>query len=81
MHIPIPFAPLFSIMDGISWESMQRSTTLLTAKQPCHKSIPIQQEEAESRAIENVAFAPRHPSSSAPSSSSGVEASLVAILD
>ena len=81
IHIPIPFAPLFSIMDAISWESMQRSTTQLTAKQPCHKSIPVQQEEATSRAIENVAFAPRHPSSSAPSSSSRVEASLVAILD
>jgi len=81
MHIPIPFAPLFSIMDAISWESMQRSTTQLAAKQPCRKSILVQQEEAESRAVENVAFAPRHPSSSAPSSSFGVEASLVAILD
>ena len=58
MHIPIHSAPLFSIMDAISWESMQRSTAQLAAKWPCHKSIPVQQEEAESRVVENAAFAP-----------------------
>ena len=71
-------------MGAISQVSLQRSAAQLVAKakRPCHESIPIQQEEVEFWAAEEAAYDLRPPSSSAPSSSSSrVEASLVAILD
>ena len=52
------------------------------SKRPQDDTTPAQREETEFRATEDAAYA-RHPSSSAPSSSSssGVEATLAAILD
>ena len=75
MHIPIPSTLLFPIMGAISQESMRKSTTQLTAKakQP--------HQEATFRVAEDAAYASLPLSSSIPSSTSGVEAFLSAILD
>ena len=83
MHVPIPFAPLFSTMGVICRESMQRSAAQLVAKakRPHVESTPTQWEETNIQAVEDAAYTSRPSSSSAPSSSFGVEASLTAILD
>ena len=74
MHVPIPFAPLFS---------MRRTATQLAskAKQSHEESTFTYQEEADIRVAEDAAYASRPFSSSASSFSSRVEASLVAITD
>ena len=75
MHILIPSTLLFPIMGAISQESMRKSTTQLTtkAKQP--------HQQATFRVAEDAAYASLPLSSSIPSSTSGVEAFLSAILD
>ena len=83
MHVPIPYSPFFSIMGAISQESMRMSATQLVAKtkQPHEESTPTQQEEANIRAAEDATYASPPSSTSTPSSSSGIEASLAAIMD
>ena len=83
MHVPIPSAHLFSIMGAISQGSIRRSDAQLAskAKWPREESTPAQQEEADIRASEDATYASWPSSSSALSSSSRVEASLIAILD
>ena len=65
LHITIP--PFFYTTGVISKESIRRSDAQLAAKQPCVE--------------DDVASTPRVSSSSAPSSSLGVEASLAATMD
>ena len=83
MHVPIPSTPLFSIMGAISRESKQRSAAPLMAKakQPRVESTPAQQKEVDIQSAKDVAYASQPSSSSASSSSFGVEASFVTILD
>ena len=68
-------------MDAISKEFILRSDAQLAAKWPHVKPTPAQQEEAAFRATEDATYASWPSFSSAPSSSSGVEASLAAIMD
>ena len=68
-------------MGAISKESIRRSDTQLVAKQPYVEPTLGQQDEATFRAVEDATYAFRPSSSSTPSFSSGVEASLAAILD
>lgn len=83
-NVSIPSSSHFVLMGAIGKESMARSSSQMVAKseQPQDDATPAQWEEAEFRATEDAAYAHR-PSSSAPSSSSssGVEATLAAILD
>jgi len=83
MHIPIPSSLFFTIMGAISMESMQRSATQLVAKakRPRQESTLTQQEGATFRATKDVVFASQPSYTLAPSSSSGVEASLTTIMD
>ena len=50
-------------------------------KQPHEESTPTQQEEANIRAAEDAAYASPPSSTSTPSFSSGIKASLAAIID
>ena len=85
MHVPIPPTPHFSIMGAITQDSLRRSIAQLTskAKRPREESTLAQPEEANIRVAENATYASRPPTppSSAPSFSSKVNASLIAILD
>ena len=83
MHVPIPSTPLFSIMGAISCESKRRSAAQLMAKakKPRVESTPAQQKEVDIQSAKDVAYASQPSSSSASSSSFGVEASFVTILD
>lgn len=51
------------------------------AKQPRQESTPAQQKEVAFRAAEDVSYASRPSSTSAPSSSFGIKTSLVAIMN
>ena len=83
-NVSIPSSSHFILMGAIGKESMARSSSQMVAKskRPQDDTTPAQWEETQFRATEDAAYA-RHPSSSAPSSSSssGVEATLAAILD
>ena len=83
MHVPIPFAPFFSIIGAISQGSLQRSIAQLAskAKWPCKESTPAQQEEADIRVAKDAAYVSWPSFIFALSSSSRVEASLTAIMD
>ena len=84
MHVPIASTPLFPFMGAISQESLRRSDAQLAAKTKRlrEESTFAQQQEADIRVVEDATYASRPPSSSsAPSSSFGVEASLAAIIN
>ena len=84
LHVIIPSTPSFFLIIGaITQGSLQRNEAWLAskAKWPHDESTPAQQEDAAFCAVEDATYATRPSSSSAPSSSSGVEVSLVAILD
>ena len=83
MHVPIPSSLFFSIIGAINWEFMWRRAVQLVAKvkQAYKESAPTQQEEADIRVVEDAAYASPHSSTSAPSSSSRVKASLATIMD
>nr|POF03427.1 hypothetical protein CFP56_68979 [Quercus suber] len=68
-------------MEAINKESICKSNEQLAAKWPHVEPTPAQQEEVAFRAVKDAAYISRPSSSSAPSCSSGVEASLTAIMD
>ena len=81
LHITIPSSPLFYSEGAISKESIWKSDVQLVAKRPHVEPTLAQQEEAAFRVARDAAYAFRPASSSTSSSSFGVEASLVAILN
>ena len=80
LHFTIPSSPLFYSIGAIRKEYM-RSDAQLAAKQPRVEPTLAQQKEVAFHTTMDAAYASRPYSSSAPSSSSKVEASLAAIMD
>ena len=68
-------------MGAISKESIRSSDVQLAAKRPHVKPTPAQHDEAAFYVAEDVAYASWPSSSSTPSSSSRVKASLATIMD
>ena len=81
LHVTIPLSPLFYSMGAINKESIRKNDAQLAAKRPLVEPTPSQQEKAKFRAVEDATYASRPSSSSAPTSSSGVEASFATIMD
>ena len=83
LHVTIPSTPFLLIMVAITQGSLQKSDAQLAskAKWPRNESTRTQQEEAAFHAAKDAAYATQPSSSSAPSTSSRVEASLATILD
>ena len=80
LHVTIPSSPLFYTMSAISKESIRRSDELV-AKRPYVEPTPSLQDEVAFCAAKDVTYTSQPSFWSASSSSSGVKASLAAIMD